>query len=682
MTDNTVYEVIDRVDTSTGGPTSSFYEKTAATETTAASTPPDTAYTVVDRVDTLAGSPTSSFYEKGTVYEDLVLSDSLLVQTTAQATAAAASAAAAATSASSFALYALQTYVDAADALKAPLASPGLSGTPTAPTAAPGTNTTQLATTAYVLANGTVLGSATPVMDGTGAAGVGTVASRQDHVHPGQLFDTRAAVIAASVGTTVTYIRTQGYATTGDAGGSLYKRGVGQGQITTADAQVFSIVPENGRFNVRQFGAVGDGATDDLTAFNNTKTACVSSTVAFYMPAGTYSISGSFDITGLTNIYGDGAATTVVITTANVAMMAWNCDTTQLYYGSFHDFCLIGNVSGTRTSNFGISITGTTAGKPVSYTKFYNLLFLGVYAGINYNKLLVGTAGEAQTDWNSYANLKTTNYGANQVAYGIRCVSGSGTGNTYSGNTLVTSVAGIYFDSNTTMNVGDIIITGNQFGGSGVGVYAHASPGVYGANIALTANQWDAGIVNSIDFANISNFRMSANNFGGDTSRVLSGCSGYYIEGAGGNDSPVQTVGSAAPDYMIRASLQPAGGNIVQEERLLNSKSNVAASSALEMFRINMPNTFTACVVDIMSSGLQQGLGCGFANTRWYLIKHGAGITATLVSDQNNAWLTHSIDVTNVGYAKIKLTTTSTLADNIFTASCQVVGQQSYIQRM
>lgn len=39
------------------------------------------------------------------------------------------------------------------DALKAPLASPALTGTPTAPTATVGTNTTQLATTAFVLAN-------------------------------------------------------------------------------------------------------------------------------------------------------------------------------------------------------------------------------------------------------------------------------------------------------------------------------------------------------------------------------------------------------------------------------------------------------------------------------------------------------------------------------------------------
>ncbi len=42
--------------------------------------------------------------------------------------------------------------VNNALALKAPLASPALTGTPTAPTAAPGTNTTQLATTAFVQA--------------------------------------------------------------------------------------------------------------------------------------------------------------------------------------------------------------------------------------------------------------------------------------------------------------------------------------------------------------------------------------------------------------------------------------------------------------------------------------------------------------------------------------------------
>ncbi len=43
-----------------------------------------------------------------------------------------------------------QADLDAALDAKAPLASPALTGTPTAPTAAPGTNTTQVATTAFV----------------------------------------------------------------------------------------------------------------------------------------------------------------------------------------------------------------------------------------------------------------------------------------------------------------------------------------------------------------------------------------------------------------------------------------------------------------------------------------------------------------------------------------------------
>lgn len=51
------------------------------------------------------------------------------------------------------AIDALDAAVAAALALKASLASPALTGTPTAPTPAEGTNTTQIATTAFVLAN-------------------------------------------------------------------------------------------------------------------------------------------------------------------------------------------------------------------------------------------------------------------------------------------------------------------------------------------------------------------------------------------------------------------------------------------------------------------------------------------------------------------------------------------------
>ena len=72
-----------------------------------------------------------------------------------------------------------KTYIDNQDALKAPLNSPALTGTPTAPTASTTTSTTQLATTAF----------ATPRTATTGAAVIpaGTTAQRPDTPSNGYL---------------------------------------------------------------------------------------------------------------------------------------------------------------------------------------------------------------------------------------------------------------------------------------------------------------------------------------------------------------------------------------------------------------------------------------------------------------------------------------------------------------
>lgn len=86
-------------------------------------------------------------------------------------------------------------YVDTADALKAPLASPTLTGTPAAPTAAVDTATTQIATTAFVVAQASASGDGTPAANGTAARGSSTHYARADHVHP----TSAPALSAASV---------------------------------------------------------------------------------------------------------------------------------------------------------------------------------------------------------------------------------------------------------------------------------------------------------------------------------------------------------------------------------------------------------------------------------------------------------------------------------------------------
>lgn len=86
-------------------------------------------------------------------------------------------------------------YVDGALALKAPLASPALTGVPTAPTAAADTSTTQIATTAFVTsANTAQLANVAPLMDGVAEVGTSKLLARQDHKHP---TDTSRAPLAS-----------------------------------------------------------------------------------------------------------------------------------------------------------------------------------------------------------------------------------------------------------------------------------------------------------------------------------------------------------------------------------------------------------------------------------------------------------------------------------------------------
>ena len=73
-----------------------------------------------------------------------------------------------------------QTDLQNALDLKAPLASPTLTGTPLSTTAAADTNTTQIATTAFVVGQAS---STTPASNGTAAVGTSLKYARADHVH-------------------------------------------------------------------------------------------------------------------------------------------------------------------------------------------------------------------------------------------------------------------------------------------------------------------------------------------------------------------------------------------------------------------------------------------------------------------------------------------------------------------
>lgn len=111
-------------------------------------------------------------------------------------------------------------------------------------------------------------------------------------------FDTVAAVNAATIDSSVNHIRTAGYYANGDGGGALYKRvasgatGVGTPRITSNSGAVIWELAENIP-NVKQYGAKGDGTTNDTTAMQGAIDAMVAGDVLYFpKSSGAYMVDG------------------------------------------------------------------------------------------------------------------------------------------------------------------------------------------------------------------------------------------------------------------------------------------------------------------------------------------------------------------------------------------------------
>jgi hypothetical protein len=126
-----------------------------------------------------------------------------------------------------------QSDLNSALNLKAPIASPTFTGTPAAPTAAIDTNTTQLASTAFVLGQAA---SATPLIDGTAAAGTSTRFARSDHVHPTDT--TRAPLASPTFIGTVTFPLEATTTNCASSGGTCADAPVGRVSIAAAATTV------------------------------------------------------------------------------------------------------------------------------------------------------------------------------------------------------------------------------------------------------------------------------------------------------------------------------------------------------------------------------------------------------------------------------------------------------------
>jgi hypothetical protein len=112
-------------------------------------------------------------------------------------------------------------------------------------------------------------------------------------------FETRTGAAAATIPAGTDALETTGYSTAGDGGDALYYRASGStpGGFQSADGAWWAL--EQGNVNVRLFGAVGNGASDDAAAFQAAVNSVASGAgVEVNVPVGRYLLNGDVTANG------------------------------------------------------------------------------------------------------------------------------------------------------------------------------------------------------------------------------------------------------------------------------------------------------------------------------------------------------------------------------------------------
>jgi len=214
-----------------------------------------------------------------------------------------------------------QTALDA----KAPLASPALTGTPTAPTATAGTNTTQVATTAFVgTAVANLVGTASSTLDTLGeiATALGNDANLSTTLT--SAIGLKAPIDSPTFTGTVS-LPANTITNTMMADDSVDTAEIKDSAVTSAKIANGTIV--NADINASAAIALSKLATDPLARANHTGTQAAS-TISDFTEAAQDAVGGMLG-TGLT--YND-AANTITVDTTNIQLRVTGVSDTEIGY--------------------------------------------------------------------------------------------------------------------------------------------------------------------------------------------------------------------------------------------------------------------------------------------------------------------------------------------------------------
>ena len=140
-------------------------------------------------------------------------------------------------------------------------------------------------------------------------------------INDGELvFDTVLSFVTSSKPISGSYIRTRGYHTIGDGGEGTYQvvastlTPVDGGLCIQLDSGLKALLITGETVSLRQFGAIGNGTSDDTTPVTN----AFSSGRSVTIPAGVFKVTGNINVSSNTTISGEGKNVSVIAADADV----------------------------------------------------------------------------------------------------------------------------------------------------------------------------------------------------------------------------------------------------------------------------------------------------------------------------------------------------------------------------